>query len=93
MENDHSHIDTCGCKKVYCVQCRKVIFKKDCIEKYGTAFCSMKCCNKYDPNNFSECKACSQKILIDNSLRSFKDKNVYYCSSKCREKIEPKKKI
>ena len=89
MENGHEH---CNCKKIYCVICRKLIFKKDCIEKYGASFCSMKCCNKYDNAKITKCNACPNKILISNSLRSFKDKNVYYCSFKCKNKIEPVKK-
>jgi len=90
MENGQIHTDICCCKKIYCVQCRKLIFKKDSIAKYGTSFCSMKCSNKYG-STYIKCKNCLKKILIVNSLPSY-DRRVYYCSLECLEKIEPERK-
>ena len=52
----------------------------------------MKCFDIYDHINYTKCKACSKKILIVNSLPSFNDRKIYYCSLECLEKIEPERK-
>ena len=79
-------------KKILCYQCWNVILKKDCIVKYGRPFCSMKCFDIYDKINYVKCKSCSKKIKIVDSLPSFNERKVYYCSLKCLEKIEPERK-
>ena len=92
MENDYAHSDHCNWKKIYCHQCRKVIFKKDSIQKFGNYFfCSQKCGNNYG-NTYTKCKTCSKKTLIANSVPSPKDRDIYFCSLECLEKNEPESK-
>ena len=80
------------CKKILCYQCWNVILRKDCLVKYGRPFCSMKCFDIYDNINYIKCKTCSKKIRIVNSLPSFNNRKVYYCSLECLEQIEPERK-
>ena len=80
------------CKKILCYQCWNVILRKDCLVKYGRPFCSLKCFDLYENINFTKCKTCSKKIRFVDSLPSFNDRKVYYCSLKCLEQIEPERK-
>ena len=80
------------CKKILCYQCWNVILRKDCLVKYGRPFCSLKCFDLYESINFTKCKTCSKKIRFVDSLPSFNDRKVYYCSLKCLEQIEPERK-
>jgi hypothetical protein len=80
------------CKKILCYQCWNVILRKDCIVKYGRPFCSMKCYELYDNINYIKCKNCAKKEKKVNSLPSFNDRNVFYCSLKCLEQIEPERR-
>ena len=81
-----------NCKKILCYQCWNVILRKDCIVKYGRPFCSIKCFDKYENINYTYCKTCSKKIKFADSLPSFNNRKVYYCSLDCLEKIEPERK-
>ena len=78
-----------NCKKVLCYQCWNVILSKDCMVKNGKPFCSKKCFNIYDNDNYTNCKACSRKVKIVNCLPSFNNRNIYYCSLSCLEQLEP----
>ena len=80
------------CKKILCYQCWNVILRKNCLVKYGRPFCSLKCFDLYESINFTKCKTCSKKIRFVDSLPSFNDRKVYYCSLKCLEQIEPERK-
>lgn len=80
------------CKKILCYQCWNVILRKDCLVKYGRPFCSLKCFDLYESINFTKCKWCSKKINVVNSLPSFNNRKVYYCSLECLEQIEPERK-
>ena len=80
------------CKKILCYQCWNVILRKDCLVKYGRPFCSLKCFDLYESINFTKCKTCSKKIRFVDSLPSFNDRNVFYCSLKCLEQIEPERR-
>ena len=79
-------------KKILCYQCWTVILKKDCIIKYGRPFCSLKCFDLYDNINYTKCQTCSKKIKFIDSLPSFNNRKIYYCSLECLEKIEPERK-
>ena len=80
------------CKKILCYQCWTVILRKDCILKYGRPFCSLKCFDIYDNINYTKCQYCSKKIKYVDSLPSFNNRNINYCSLECLEKIEPERK-
>ena len=80
------------CKKILCYQCWNVILRKDCLVKYGRPFCSMKCFDKYENINYTKCITCSKKIKFVDSLPSFNNRKVYYCSLGCLEKLEPERK-
>ena len=78
-------------KKVLCYQCWNIILK-DCIVRNEKPFCSEKCYNIYDNENYTKCKTCSKKLKIVNCLPSFNNRNIYYCSLSCLEKLEPERK-
>ena len=79
-------------KKILCYFCLKVILTKDCINKYDKLFCSQNCLKEYEKINYIICKVCSKKIKKIDSLPSFNNRNVYYCSLNCLEIIEPERK-
>ena len=79
-------------KKILCYFCLKVILTKDCINKYDKLFCSPNCLKEYENINYIICKVCSKKIKKIESLPSFNNRNVYYCSLNCLEIIEPERK-
>jgi len=79
-------------KKILCYQCWNVILSKDCLSKYEKPFCSEKCFKLYESINYTNCRTCSKKIKFAESLPSFNNRNVYYCSLDCLEKIEPERK-
>ena len=81
-----------NCKKELCYQCWNAILGKDCIFKNGKPFCSEKCYNIYDNNNYTKCKTCLKKVKIVNCLPSFNNRNEFYCSLSCLEKLEPERK-
>lgn len=80
------------CKKILCYQCWNVILRKDCLVKYGRPFCSEKCIELYDNINYTKCQTCSKRIRFVDSLPSFNNRKIYYCSLECLEKIEPERK-
>ena len=79
-------------KKILCYFCLKVILTKDCIKQYNKLFCSSNCLKEYENINYIKCKVCSKKIKKIESLPSFNNRNIYYCSLNCLEKIEPERK-
>ena len=79
-------------KKILCYFCLKVVLNKDCINKYDKLFCSNECLMEYENINYIKCKVCSKKMKKIDSLPSFNNRNVYYCSLICLEQIEPEKK-
>jgi len=79
-------------KKILCYFCLKVVLNKDCINKYDKLFCSEECLIQYENINYIKCKVCSKKMKKIDSLPSFNNRNVYYCSLICLEQIEPEKK-
>ena len=79
-------------KKILCYFCLKVILQKDCIKQYDKLFCSQECLKEYENINYIICKVCSKKIKKIESLPSFNNRNVYYCSLNCLEIIEPERK-
>ena len=79
-------------KKILCYFCLKVILTKDCIKQYKKLFCSSNCLKEYENINYIKCIACSKKIKKIDSLPSFNNRNIYYCSLTCLEKIEPERK-
>ena len=79
-------------KKILCYFCLKVILKKDCIKQYDKLFCSEHCLKEYENINYIKCKVCSKKLKKIESLPSFNNRNIYYCSLNCLEKIEPERK-
>ena len=79
--------------KILCYFCFKPILKKeDCINIYEKLFCSKNCLNEYEKENYINCKVCSKKIKKIESLPSFNNRNVYYCSLNCLEILEPERK-
>lgn len=81
-----------NCKKILCYFCLKVILQKDCIKQDDKLFCSENCFKEYENINYIICKVCSKKIKKIESLPSFNNRNIYYCSLNCLEKIEPERK-
>ena len=79
-------------KKILCYFCLKVILQKECIKQYDKLFCSENCLKEYENINYIICKVCSKKIKKIDSLPSFNNRNVYYCSLNCLEIIEPERK-
>ena len=79
-------------EKILCYFCFKVILQKDCIIKFDKLFCSKKCMLEYEKENYINCKVCSKKMKKIESLPSFYNRNIYYCSLNCLEQIEPEKK-
>ena len=79
-------------EKILCYFCFKVILQKDCIIKFDNLFCSKKCMLEYEKENYINCKVCSKKMKKIESLPSFYNRNIYYCSLNCLEQIEPEKK-
>ena len=79
-------------QKILCYFCFKVILQKDCIKIYDKLFCSEKCKIEYEKENYINCKVCSKKIKKIESLPSFNNRNVYYCSLSCLEQLEPERK-
>ena len=79
-------------KKILCYFCLKVVLNKDCINRYDKLFCSEECLMQYENINYIKCKVCSKKMKKIDSLPSFNNRNVYYCSLICLEQIEPEKK-
>lgn len=79
-------------KKILCYFCLKVVLNKDCINRYDKLFCSEECLMQYENINYIKCKVCSKKMKKIDSLPSFNNRNIYYCSLICLEQIEPEKK-
>ena len=79
-------------KKILCYYCLKIVLNKDYINKYDKLFCSNNCLMQYESINYIKCKVCSKKMKKIDSLPSFNNRNVYYCSLVCLEQIEPEKK-
>lgn len=79
-------------QRILCYFCFKVILQKDCLIKYDKLFCSSKCLMEYEKENYIDCKVCSKKMKKIESLPSFNNRNVYYCSLNCLEQIEPERK-
>ena len=80
-------------QKILCYFCLKVILIKDCINKDNKLFCSNNCFLKYEKENYIDCKVCSKKLKKIESLPSFNERNIYYCSLNCLEQREPERKI
>ena len=79
--------------KILCYFCFKPILKKEeSINIYEKIFCSKKCLMFYEKENFINCKVCSKKLKKIDSLPSFNNRNVYYCSLNCLEQLEPERK-
>jgi hypothetical protein len=79
--------------KILCYFCLKVILRKDCIKKDDKLFCSNICFLNYEKENYITCKVCSKKLKKIESLPSFNQRNIYYCSLECLEQIEPERKL
>ena len=79
-------------EKILCYFCFKVILQKDCIIKFDKLFCSKKCMLEYEKENYINCKVCSKKMKKIESLPSFYNRNIYYCSLNCLEQIKTEKK-
>ena len=79
--------------KILCYFCFKPLLKKEeSINIYEKIFCSKKCLMFYEKENFINCKVCSKKLKKIDSLPSFNNRNVYYCSLNCLEQLEPERK-
>ena len=81
-----------NCQKILCNFCFKAIIHNDYINIYNKFFCSEKCKVEYEKENYINCKVCSKKIKKIDSLPSFNNRNIYYCSLSCLEQLEPERK-
>jgi hypothetical protein len=78
--------------KILCYFCLKVLLRKNCINKYNKLFCCNNCLTLYEKENYIICKTCNKKIKKIESLPSFNNRDIYYCSLNCLEQLEPERK-
>ena len=78
--------------KILCYFCLKVLLTKNCINKYNKLFCCNNCLTLYEKENYIICKTCNKKIKKIESLPSFNNRDIYYCSLNGLEQLEPERK-